>query len=310
MAPAEANVGAQPLPVLRFLDYKARHCSRPRHTQSCPVLYRTGLLIVCMQHLRQAQHGGSESANPHGGGPHLGRGSDEAHAEHDGDDRGPHAAGDGNSQRTTGPSRGVCEALAAKHGGPLTRYFLAGQPGPRGDGDFLQGQEGSFGRGPGRADGDRQALDREGNRGGSAGSLGQGLPEVAPTGLQGQHQGIQGWLRLASRPSRNSQSTSSSTPAQLLGRGPPLGTLRPRRQERALPGRGAGAAQPLLGADQSELAARGPDVDQPVPVELHYVPADQGNAHRGAGDGSRASKHGRRPGSSNREPSHFLFGLS
>ena len=148
------------------LDYKARHCSRPRHTQSCPVLYRTSLLIVCVQHLRQAQHGGSESADPHGGGPHLGRGSDEAHAEYDGDDCGPQTAGDGDSQRTAGPSGGVCEALAAKHGGPLARYFLTGGPDPSGDGHLLQAQKGSCGRGPGRPNSDYQAPSREGDRGG------------------------------------------------------------------------------------------------------------------------------------------------
>ena len=135
------------------LDYKARHCSRPRHVQSCPVLYRTGLLVVCaQQHHHKVCIGdpGCRDA-PRDGRCTIAGGADAVDEEHDGGDPGSAESGIGPApcanrpeQRSAAPRE---SGLGPKHGTAVSS-LLAGrrvEPGG-GNGCIPEGQASSSGR--------------------------------------------------------------------------------------------------------------------------------------------------------------------
>ena len=230
-------------------DYKAKHCSRPRHTQACQVLYRTGLLLALARpHDRDASTG----VQPRAGGlrepgPPVAGITGEASGGHDAG--GPVPKSSGTEFEPGGDSR--------QHSGSFDGRVIASPTagsGGRGHGHLPEGQASSSG-------GRRTPV-------GDTNGHGQGR-QVSSAGVQGKHQGLWRWLG-----PRSSSQPGTTPPAALEvpRERPPDGQGRHRQED----------PQPLCRPDQSGVKARGPAVDQSLPVELCDVLPVQGHAHRGA----------------------------
>ena len=233
-------------------NYKAKHCSRPRHTQSCQVLYKTGFLLALV---RPHDRGGGPSDQPRDrsrdepGPAHSGE-SGQASAGHDAGRPGKQSSGSEpepgwNTSEHGGAFHGQFGEPALRHGGgrrhghhPAGQACSAGESGPP-----LEYTGGAVPDGQGR--------------------------QVSSTGEQREHQGLWRWMVPRSPPKPGTTPTA----------------MDPRR-ERHQGGEGRhGQADPQLvhGPDQPGLTTRGSDVNQSFPVELRDVLPVQRHAHGGPG---------------------------
>ena len=231
-------------------NYKVKHCSRPRHTQSCQVLYRTGFLLSLVRpngrdgaHSDQPRSRSSSRDEP--GPAHSGKPS-QALAGHDAGQR-------GQQPPWPEPARSKPEHGGALHG-QLSEPALR-QGGGRRHGHHSAGQACGAGE-PG------PPLEPTGG----AVSDGQ-RRQVSSPGEQGEHKGLWRWM--------------VPRPPPKPGTAPTAMDLRRERHQGGEGCYGQEDPQPMHGPDQFGLETRRPDVDQSLPVELCDVLPVQRPAHGG-----------------------------
>ena len=233
-------------------NYKARHCSRPRHAKECPTLYRTGLLIKLLgkptpiRTIQQAlQHGAQPRRHP--GGSERGGLSGVDVCGGAGE---PVVLDDGQKPGHTAPHDGDCTPIRGQHPGPHASAGASGSDsGPAGSHGHPRDQT------PGGALG--------GSTAGVTTRQRKGRRQVASLPEQGQCSVLGRWL--GSRPPSTGTAPTPLTPVG-LGQGQGGQNLRP--------GDGSQALRAVPGNEPVDHEARGPDVHQPCPGQLRDVRSD------------------------------------
>ena len=230
-------------------NYKARHCSRPRHAKECPTLYRTGLILKLLNRptsvytIQQAlQHGTQPRRHPgergRGGfaGADVCEGAGESPLVHD---------EQGQASQRPSELDGCREPLRSQH---CTPYAGAGD-------ESSTGSAGAHGNSRDQAPGGPHGAGTAGQHGRQRQR--QRGRQVAPLAEQGQLPNIRRWL------GTRSPSTSTPLPAVGLGQGQGGQDLRPSNGSQAL--------RTVPSNEPADHETRGPTVHQQGSGQLRDV---------------------------------------